>query len=83
LRSYFETASRRLKLENPMDDLDEVRFRQKAPTRLYLTKTEAGILFSAIERARPGAAGAGVGRKHRIRSTWTLGTASRRDSSKL
>ena len=51
LKSFFETASRRLKLPNPMDDLDEVRFRQMAPTRLYLTKTEAGILFSAMERA--------------------------------
>ena len=51
LKSFFETASRRLKLPNPMDDLDEVRFRQVAPKRLYLTKTEAGILFSAIDRA--------------------------------
>jgi site-specific recombinase XerD len=51
LKSFFETASRRLKLENPMDDLDEVRFRQRAPKRLYLTKTEAGMLFSAIDRA--------------------------------
>ena len=51
LKSFFETASRRLKLANPFDDLDEVRFRQVAPKRLYLTKTEAGILFSAMERA--------------------------------
>ena len=51
LKSFFETVSRRLKLPNPMDDLDEVRFYQGAPKRLYLTKTEAGILFSAIERA--------------------------------
>ena len=51
LKSFFETASRRLKLENPFDDLDEVRFRQAAPKRLYLTKTEAGRLFSAIEGA--------------------------------
>ena len=51
LKSFFETASRRLKLANPFDDLDEVRFRQVAPKRLYLTKTEAGILFSAMDRA--------------------------------
>jgi site-specific recombinase XerD len=51
LKSFFETASRRLKVPNPMDDLDEVRFRQRAPKRLYLTKTEAGILFSSIDRA--------------------------------
>lgn len=51
LKSFFETASRRLKLENPFADLDEVRFRQRARKRLYLTKTEAGILFSAIDRA--------------------------------
>ena len=50
LKSFFETASRRLKLDNPFDDLDEVRFRHKAPKRLYLTKTEAGILFSTIDR---------------------------------
>ncbi|QIN84640.1 tyrosine-type recombinase/integrase [Rubrobacter tropicus] len=59
LKSFFETASRRLKLENPMDDLDEVRFRQATPKRLYLTKEEAGRLFAPIDRAARSAPGEG------------------------
>ncbi len=61
LKSFFETASRRLKLPNPFDDLDEVRFRQAAPKRLYLTKAEAGRLFSAIDRAAEAPPGLGPG----------------------
>lgn len=48
LRSFFQTVSRRMKLPNPTDDLDEIRFHQKAPKRQYLTKREADILLSSI-----------------------------------
>ncbi|MGI8541483.1 MAG: tyrosine-type recombinase/integrase [Rubrobacteraceae bacterium] len=49
LRSFFLTVSKRMKLPDPASDLDEVRFHSAAPKRSYLTKREAGILFSAIE----------------------------------
>ncbi len=48
LKSFFETLRRRLKIENPFEDLDEVRFRQRAPKRSYLTKREAEVLLSPI-----------------------------------
>src|SRR5829696_195034 len=50
LRSFFQTVSRRMKLPDPLADLDEVRFHQKAPKRSYLTKREADILLSTIGR---------------------------------
>src|SRR5215213_10135314 len=50
LRSFFQTLSRRMKLPDPTTDLDEVRFHQKAPKRSYLTKREADILLSAVEK---------------------------------
>jgi integrase/recombinase XerD len=50
LRSFFQTVSRRMKLPDPTSDLDEVRFHQKAPKRSYLTKREADILLSAVEK---------------------------------
>src|SRR4028119_1253830 len=43
LKSFFETLRKRLKAVNPFDDLDEVRFRQRAPKRQYLTKRQAGM----------------------------------------
>jgi site-specific recombinase XerD len=55
LKSFFETLRRRLKVQNPFEDLDEVRFRQRAPKRSYLTKREAETLLSPIARqATPG-----------------------------
>ena len=36
LKSFFETLRRRLKVENPFEDLDEVRFRQRARIRRSL-----------------------------------------------
>ncbi len=48
LKSFFETLRRRLKVGNPFEDLDEVRFRQRAPKRSYLTKREAEMLLSPI-----------------------------------
>ena len=48
LRSFFNTISRRLKLPDPTEDLDEVRFHQKAPKRSYLTKREAEMLLYPI-----------------------------------
>ena len=50
LKSFFETLRRRLKVENPFEDLDEVRFRQRAPKRSYLTKREAEVLLSPISQ---------------------------------
>src|SRR5918994_3760312 len=50
LKSFFETLRRRLKAENPFEDLDEVRFHQRAPKRSYLTKREADMLLSPIAR---------------------------------
>jgi|GEM_PF-1398360 len=48
LKSFFETLRKRLKADNPLEDLDEVRFRQRAPKRQYLTKREAEMLLSPI-----------------------------------
>src|SRR5215213_6940160 len=50
LRSFFQTVSRRMKLPDPLADLDEVRFHQRSPKRSYLTKREADILLSAVEK---------------------------------
>lgn len=50
LRSFFQTVSRRLEIPDPTSRLDEVRFHQKAPKRSYLTKREADILLSTVER---------------------------------
>jgi integrase/recombinase XerD len=50
LRSFFQTISRRLEVPDPTRTLDEVRFHQGAPKRSYLTKREAEILLSSIDR---------------------------------
>jgi integrase/recombinase XerD len=50
LRSFFQTVSRRLEAPDPTRNLDEVRFHQKAPQRDHLTKREAEILLSAIDK---------------------------------
>lgn len=50
LRSFFQTVSKRMKLPDPASDLDEARFHSAAPKRSYLTKREAEILLSAIEK---------------------------------
>ncbi len=50
LRSFFQTISRRLELPDPTRSLDEVRFHQKTPKRSYLTKREAEVLLSTIEK---------------------------------
>ena len=51
LKSFFKTVSRRLKLPDPTEDLDEVRFHQRSPKRSYLTKREAEMLLSPIAYA--------------------------------
>lgn len=51
LRSFFSTVSRRMKLPDPTDDLDEIRFHQRAPKRSYLTKREAEMLLSPLVAA--------------------------------
>ena len=48
LRSFFKTISRRVKLPDPMEDLDEMRFHQRAPKRSYLTKRESDMVLSPI-----------------------------------
>lgn len=50
LRSFFQTVSRRLEVPDPTRLLDEVRFHQKVPKRSYLTKREADILLSTVEK---------------------------------
>ena len=37
-----------MKLPDPTDDLDEIRFHQRAPKRSYLTKREAEMLLSLL-----------------------------------
>jgi site-specific recombinase XerD len=51
LRSFFSTISRRMKLPDPTEDLDEMRFHQRAPKRSYLTKREAEMLLSPLAAA--------------------------------
>jgi integrase/recombinase XerD len=50
LRSFFQTLSRRLEVPDPTRTLDEVRFHSSAPKRNYLTKREAEILLSSMDR---------------------------------
>jgi integrase/recombinase XerD len=50
LRSFFQTLSRRLEVPDPTTTLDEVRFHSGAPKRSYLTKREAEILLSTIDK---------------------------------
>jgi len=50
LRSFFQTLSRRLELPDPTRTLDEVRFHSSAPKRSYLTKREAEILLSSMDK---------------------------------
>jgi integrase/recombinase XerD len=50
LRSFFQTLSRRLEVPDPTRTLDEVRFHSGAPKRTYLTKREAEILLSSMDR---------------------------------
>jgi integrase/recombinase XerD len=50
LRSFFQTISRRLEVPDPTRTLDEVRFHPGAPKRNYLTKREAEILLSSMDK---------------------------------
>src|SRR5215204_613121 len=50
LRSFFQTISRRLEVPDPTSTLDEVRFHSGAPKRNYLTKREAEILLSSMDK---------------------------------
>jgi integrase/recombinase XerD len=50
LRSFFQTISRRLEVPDPTRALDEVRFHSGAPKRSYLTKREAEILLSSMDK---------------------------------
>src|SRR5215208_1820833 len=50
LRSFFQTISRRLEVPDPTRTLDEVRFHSGAPKRNYLTKREAEILLSSMDK---------------------------------
>jgi integrase/recombinase XerD len=50
LRSFFQTLSRRLEVPDPTRTLDEMRFHSSATKRSYLTKREAEILLSLIDK---------------------------------
>ncbi len=50
LRSFFKTISKRTKLQDLIENLDEVRFHQRSPKRSYLTKREAEMLLSPIAK---------------------------------
>ncbi len=50
LRSFFQTLSRRLEVPDPTRTLDEVRFHSSVPKRNYLTKREAEILLSSMDK---------------------------------
>jgi integrase/recombinase XerD len=50
LRSFFQTLNRRLEVPDPTRTLDEVRFHSSAPKRSYLTKREAEILLSSMDK---------------------------------
>jgi integrase/recombinase XerD len=50
LRSFLQTLSRRLEVPDPTRTLDEVRFHSGAPKRSYLTKREAEILLSSMDK---------------------------------
>ncbi len=50
LRSFFQTLSRRLEVPDHTRTLDEVRFHSSAPKRSYLTKREAEILLSSMDK---------------------------------
>jgi site-specific recombinase XerD len=49
MRSFFATVSKRLKVADPMSELDEVRFHSPAPKRSFLTKREADMLLSSMD----------------------------------
>lgn len=53
LRSFFATVSKRLKVADPMAELDEVRFHSPAPKRTFLTKREADMLMAAMDTSKP------------------------------
>jgi integrase/recombinase XerD len=50
LRSFFQTLSRRLEVPDPTRTLDEVRFHSPVAKRSYLTKREAEILLSSMDK---------------------------------
>lgn len=54
IKSFFDTLSRRLDLDDPTRRLDEVRFHKAATKRSYLTRREADLLLAAIERSASG-----------------------------
>jgi integrase/recombinase XerD len=73
LRSFFQTVSRRLEAPDPTRALDEVRFHQRAPKRSYLTKREAEVLLTTVEKeaikVTRGAEDAGSLREARLGAT--------------
>lgn len=50
LRSFFGGVSRRLGAPDPCSKLDEVRFHSPTPHRSFLTKREADMLLSAMDK---------------------------------
>lgn len=66
LRSFFDTLRRRKGIEDPVENLGEIRFHQKASDSTYLTKREAGILLSAVEKAASEAESKGKNGKYQL-----------------
>lgn len=66
LRSFFDTLRRRKGAEDPIENLGEIRFHQKAPETSYLTKREAGILLSAVDKAASEAGSKAKSGKHQL-----------------
>jgi site-specific recombinase XerD len=50
LRSFFQTLSRRLEVPDPTRTLDEIHFHSPITKRSYLTKREAEILLSSMDK---------------------------------
>lgn len=53
LRSFFGFLSRRLGVPDPCAKLDEVRFHSPAPERYFLSKREADLLLSTMNKEAP------------------------------
>ncbi|CAN5751476.1 tyrosine recombinase XerC [soil metagenome] len=53
LRSFFGSVSRRLGVPDPCAKLDEVRFHSPTPHRTFLSRREADLLLSSMDKEDP------------------------------
>jgi integrase/recombinase XerD len=81
LRSFFQTLSRRLEVPDPTRTLDEVRFHSPITKRNYLTKREAEILLSSMDKQVTDVSSAGEGNSgiHEARRRALAGALAARD----